>query len=225
MSTEIVYRLGYQDGGADIIRVRPAPEDDRLHAAADYTPPDWARLGHHQCPHCPLSDRTQPWCPVAVNIAQAFEQVRPGHSYTPVALHVSTAQRDYHSTTTLQRALSSLFGLLSALSDCPHTLPLHPMARFHLPLASDTETFVRALSMMLIRAHLQQQTGEQALADLEALYGNLNRLNRSFARRLGAVSEGEPAANAIVLLDVLARDVSFELSDQLPSLRELFGIH
>lgn len=223
MPGDILYRFRFDDDSEDVVRVGTTAAM-HLATAADYQPPAWAKLAHHQCPHCPLDAREQVWCPVALNIAYVFEQIRPGRSYTPVTLTVGTALRDYRAQTTLQRALSSLFGLVCALSDCPHTAPLNPMARSHLPLASDTETFVRALSMMLLRAHLLQQPGSQAVADLELLYRNLNQLNRSLAQRLASQSEGEPAANALVLLDVLARDVTFELADQLPSLREMFGI-
>lgn len=223
MPTDILYRFRFADESEDQVRVGAA-DGAHLTTPASYQPPAWAQLSHHQCPHCPLDATRQPWCPVATNIAYVFEQVRPGRSYTPVTLTVGTALRDYQAETTLQRALSSLFGLVCALSDCPHTAPLYPMARFHLPLASDTETFVRALSMMLLRTHLLQQPGTQAVAQLEQLYGNLNQVNRSLAQRMASQSEGEPAANAVVLLDVLARDVTFELADQLPSLRAMFGI-
>ena len=223
MPTDILYRFRFADHSEDTVRVGTA-DGAHLTTPAGYQPPAWAQLTHHQCSHCPLETSQQRWCPVAVNIAYVFEQIRPGRSFTPVTLTVDTALRSYQAETTLQRALSSLFGLVCALSDCPHTAPLYPMARFHLPLASDTETFVRVLSMTLLRMHLLQQPGNQAVAELELLYRDLNQLNRSLARRLGSQSEGEPAANAVVLLDVLARDVTVELADQLPSLREMFGI-
>ncbi len=63
-------------------------------------------------------------------------------------------QRRYQQDTSLPRALSSLFGLICALSDCPHTRFLRPMAHFHLPLSSDTETLVRTASLYSLQRDL-----------------------------------------------------------------------
>src|SRR5690606_26624064 len=121
MAYELTYQLTYADGSKDRIPVRPDPADQRLHPAAGFAPPAWAALTHHQCSHCTLDPAEHPFCPVAVNIAHAFTGLRAGRSFEPVTLTVETPQRSYRADTTLQRALSSLLGLISALSDCPHT--------------------------------------------------------------------------------------------------------
>lgn len=222
MAYELTYQLTYADGHEDRIPVRPDPADHRLRPAADFIPPAWAALTHHQCSHCTLDPAEHPFCPVAVNIAHAFTGLRAGRSYEPVTLTVDTPQRSYRTYTTLQRALSSLLGLISALSDCPHTRPLHPMALHHLPLATEEETFTRALSVLLLREYLAGRDGRDVAATMETLYANLNRLNHSFARRLADAGDSDAAVNAIVLLDVLARDISFELSEHLPRMKALF---
>ena len=82
-----------------------------------------------------------------------------------MTLDVQTWQRNYHQDTTLQRALSSLFGLICALSDCPHTRFLRPMASFHLPLSSDTETLVRTASLYLLQRYIRnRQQPEQSIS-------------------------------------------------------------
>src|SRR5690606_1695792 len=128
MAYELTYQLTYADARADRIPGRPDPADHRLRPAADSIPPAWAAPTHHPCSPGPLDPAEHPFWPVAVNIAHAFTGLRDGRSYEPVTLTVDTPQRSYRTDTTLQRALSSLLGLISALSDCPHTRPLHPMA-------------------------------------------------------------------------------------------------
>ena len=223
MTYELAYRLTYTDGREDHIPIQPDPADQRLRPAAGFIPPAWAALTHHQCGHCTLDPAEHPFCPVAVNIAHAFTGLRNGPSYEPVTLTVETPHRSYRADTTLQRALSSLLGLISALSDCPHTRPLHPMALHHLPLATEEETFTRALSVLLLREYLAGRDGRDVAATMETLYANLNHLNRSFARRLADAGDSDAAVNAIVLLDVLARDISFELSEHLPRMKALFA--
>jgi len=52
--------------------------------------------------------------------------------------------------TITQRAISALMGLIMATSGCPKTAYLKPMARFHLPLASEDEAVYRVTSMYLL---------------------------------------------------------------------------
>ncbi len=55
-----------------------------------------------------------------------------------------------YAETTAQQAMSSVLGLIMATAGCPWTDRLRPMARFHLPFASDAETLYRSISMFLL---------------------------------------------------------------------------
>ena len=192
-----------------------------------FDPPDWACLDHHQCKHCPLDTEEHRYCPVALRLAWAFSQTEWGDSYDDIELEVVTPTRRYSSRTSLQRALGSLFGLVCSLSPCPHTLPLRPMGIFHLPLADESETFFRAASVFLLHRYLQREQDPSLTLDLslmEHTYYNLREINRSFAARLRGVQGAEAATNAIILLDMLTRDVAFQLEEQMPHLRRLFGM-
>lgn len=61
----------------------------------------------------------------------------------------------------MQRGLSSLLGLILATRDCTYTRYFRPMARFHLPLASEEETIYRAASMYLLAQYLRANDGKQ----------------------------------------------------------------
>ncbi len=59
-----------------------------------------------------------------------------------------------HAETTAQQAMSSVLGLIMATAGCPWTDRLRPMARFHLPFASEAETVYRSVCMFLLARDL-----------------------------------------------------------------------
>lgn len=227
MQPDICYRFRYADGHEESIAFRLDPENGELLHDPDYIPPAWAALGFRQCEHCPLEADDLPNCPVAHNIAWLFHGRDMGDSHAQVALSVTSGQRTYQFDTTVQRALSSLFGLICSLSPCPHTLPLRPMGIFHLPLSTEVETLVRISSLFLLRSYLAHKDNPELpvdLSDMSLTYRNLATLNRGMAERLRAASPSDAAVNAIALLDVLVKDVRIELDSQLELLKKMMGL-
>ena len=227
MQPDISYQMTFADGRQERIVLALDPQSGEIICDEDYIPPVWAMLGHHQCRHCPLRQDEVTWCPIARNIAYLFSGKNTGTSHDPIALRVELGQRVSLFETTAQRALSSLFGLICSLSPCPHTQPLKPMGIMHLPLASDVETLVRIASLFLLRSYLAHQDNPAVpvnLLEMQSTYQNLTVLNQGMAGRLRAASSSDAAVNAITLLDVLVKDVRFELDSQLKLLKELMNV-
>lgn len=225
MPPEISYDIRYPEGSHDRIAVR-MDSSGNIDIDDLYQPPEWARLSFHQCTHCTLDPTTHEYCPIARNIAFLFPESFSGTSWQDITLTVTTEARRYSAETTLQRALGSLFGLVCSLSDCPHTRPLKPMGIFHLPLSNDRETLVRAASFFLLKrylAHLRNPSIGVDLSEMETTYKNLKILNRGLAQRFRGDGSSDAAANAFVLLDILVRDVDFELEEQLDALHSIFA--
>lgn len=225
MPPDISYDIRYPEGSHDRITVR-MDDDGNIDVDADFQPPDWARLSFHQCTHCTLDPAKHEYCPIASNIAFLFPESFSSTSWQDVTLTVSTETRRYSGETTLQRALGSLFGLICSLSECPHTRALKPMGIFHLPLSNDRETLVRAASFFLLKRyleHLRNPAISVDLGEMETTYKNLKILNRGLAQRFRGDGSSDAAANAFVLLDILARDVDFELEEQLDALHKIFA--
>ena len=201
-------------------------DGERLEPVADQsTAPDWARLDNQRCPGCPLDADRHPWCPAARALAPLALCGSELPSYAEIRLEVVTEERTVSAMTSLQRALSSLSGLLIATSGCPHTAFLKPMARFHLPLASDLETVFRATAAYALAQYFLHRDGKPVDLDfsgLHARYARLHEINRCLARRLGAVCAQDAAVNGLVLLDTLARSVPYTVSDSLAELQPLF---
>jgi hypothetical protein len=227
MQPDIAYTLSFPDGRQENILIHLQDGSGEIVSDDSYIPPSWALLSHCQCEHCPLREDEVTYCPIAKNIAVLFAGKHTGNSHDSVSLRVQVGQRGYVFDTTVQRALSSLFGLICSLSPCPHTLPLRPMGIFHLPLSSDIETLVRISSLFLLRSYLAHQENPAVpvnLSDMEVTYQNLAILNRGIAARLRSASSSDAAVNAITLLDVLVKDVRFELDSQLKLLKDLMKV-
>ena len=183
MQPDIHYQLTDTDGQVTHIKLHQEPESHGLAVDPDFVPPDWALLEHCQCSHCPLSRDEHRYCPIARNLAWLLPEQQLGHSFDPIHLRVATREREYLLDTTAQRALSSLFGLVCALSDCPHTRFLRPMALFHLPVSTETETLTRAAGFFLLQRYLAKRDNPELplnLEDMDRAYRNLGELNRCF---------------------------------------------
>lgn len=191
--------------------------------------PFWTELGCNQCENCPLKPAESPHCPVAVQLVGVIERLERVVSYEQVRVDVRTAERLVSHETSAQQALSSLLGLIMAASDCPRTAFLRPMARFHLPLSSESETIYRAAAAYALGEMLRVNGGGAATADtvfagLKSAYAELHKVNRGIARRLGAATRNDPTRNAVVLLDAYTTLLPEAIDQSLAEMRPLFGI-
>ncbi len=146
-------------------------------------------------------------------------------SHDRVFLEVTTPERTISGETTIQRAVSSLMGLLLAASNCPHTVFFKPMARFHLPLASEEETIFRATSTYMLTQYFHQHSGREpdfSLTSLNQIYHNIQEVNHAMARRLRLVSKTDSSINAIILLDMYAKAMPYAIKQALDEISYLF---
>jgi len=187
---------------------------------------DWIKLEFNQCHHCPLDSRNELFCPVAANLAPLIKLCDNTSSYERLDIEVETTERTYLvNNTTAQRAFSSLMGLVIATSSCPHTTFFRPMARHHLPLASDEETLYRAVSSYLLLQYFKRKYGKSADYDLHGLdeiYKNMQIINTTMATRLREASNNDAAVNAIVLLDMFAKAIPYSIDEALDELHYLY---
>lgn len=193
------------------------------------TPPDvlpsWVNLDYHQCSHCPLDIRTHPYCPVAANLVNILDRFDSLFSYNHTHLIVTTKDRMVSQVTTVQEAVGSLLGLVIAGSNCPHTVYLRPMARFHLPLASKQDTIFRAVTTYLLGQYFLKKEGKDLdyeLGGLKEIYQRVHLVNRFIAERLRAEAKTDSILNAIVQLDINAQNLTSGIEDTLDELRTIF---
>ncbi len=187
--------------------------------------PDWAQLEFHQCLNCPLTSEDYLYCPLAVNLVPIIYWCKELASYDEVDVTITSAEREVRAHTSLQRAVSSLLGLLMSSSACPKMKFLRPLARFHLPLATHEETIFRAVSATFLKKYFddkEDKNDQDQLVELKQQYEELQDLNRFIAERIRGATKRDAAVNAIVLLDVLSKSVSYSIDDSLQQIRYLF---
>jgi hypothetical protein len=143
-----------------------------------------------------------------------------------VDVEVETCERKILQSTTAQRALGSLMGLIMAVSGCPHMAFFKPMARFHLPLATAEETIYRASSLYLLSQYCTRTAGggnDFGLAGLKSIYENIHHVNMAVAKRIRGATQADSSINAVIILDMFTKSVTYDIDDQMASIRNLFG--
>jgi len=218
----ITYRFDLPDGSARALEFAFDAVDFKMLKAPPDPPPFWTELAFSRCANCPLDEKVSTHCPAALQLASALEPLNALVSFDSVGVTVTQAERTVHTQTSAQQAMSSVIGLVMATSGCPWTDHLRPMARFHLPFASEAETLYRSIGMFLLARVLAGSDESQGFAALEALYENLHVVNRDMSRRLGAAARTDPARNAMALLDAYTTLLPAALERSLDELRPLF---
>lgn len=187
--------------------------------------PKWAKLGYRQCSHCPLEAEEHTHCPLALQLSDIIGRLHDTHSIDEVELEVETQDRRVVQTTALQHALSSMLGLITPTCGCPKTACMRPMARFHLPLASEEETVFRVAGMYLLAQYFLGHNGKTGKFDFDGLvriYEDMHELHKAVASRLQMATESDSLKNAITLTDMYSTLIPMLLEDQLVEIRDLF---
>lgn len=216
----IRYRFDLPDGTQTTLDFLFDPSTFRLLNPPPAEPPFWSELAFNRCANCPLENATH--CPAALHMAQTLEPLKALVSFDTVGVTVLEADRTVQAETSAQQAMSSVLGLIMATAGCPWTDRLRPMARFHLPFASEVETLYRSISMFLLAREIVGGAGTKDFSALEELYRNLHIVNRDMSRRLGAATRSDPARNALALLDTYTTLLPAALERSLEDLAPLF---
>lgn len=218
----IRYRFDLPDGAQKFLDFSFDATGFRLANAAAAAPPFWTELKFNQCANCPLNAAEHPHCPAALQMVRAIEPLKALVSFDKVGVTVVQAERTIYAETTAQQAMSSVLGLIMATAGCPWTDRFRPMARFHLPFATEAETVYRSLSMFLLAREMAGPGAAPGFAALRVLYENLHIVNRDMSRRLGAATQTDPARNAMALLDAYTTLLPAALENSLEELKPLF---
>lgn len=217
---QIQYRFRFGEGREESF-VLHLDADARMEASAEELP-EWTQLEFEKCDNCPLQTSH---CPLAVRLVEPVDRFADVISYHEVEVEARSPERTITQKTTAQNGISAMLGLVIATSGCPHTAYFRPMARFHLPFASEEETIYRAASMYLLGQYFRHQRGKAADLTLDGLlniYREVEAVNRAMARRLRAASRQDGAVNALILLDMFAKTLPLAVEESLEELQPLY---
>jgi hypothetical protein len=227
-AVKIVYRFSLARFQPEHVFELQLDADTGLFAdAAPTNTQAWTDLTFHQCSGCPLNKENSPQCPAAVRLAAVIDRFADVVSFNQIQVTVETAERVISAQTTAQQGLASLIGLVLAASGCPRTAVFRPMARFHLPFASDVETIYRVTSMYLMAQHFAAREGREVdieLKDLAMVYRGVHQVNLGLVQRLRAATHQDAVLNAVVLLDVYTSLVPAALDEMLNEIKPTFDV-
>jgi len=182
--------------------------------------PDWTHLAFCRCSNCPIDPEYNKYCPVAANLVELIEFFNNFVSIEDVETVVITDERTYMKRASVQSGLSSLMGIIMATSGCPILDRLKPMVRFHLPFASSLDTAYRVMSMYLMAQFFLEKKGAEpdwSMKNLSKIYGEVEIVNKCFAKRVKENTKEDASINALVILHSFASYVKFILDKKLLS--------
>lgn len=203
----IRYRFDFSDGDSKEFLLELEKPGLRLRSVPAEPLPEWTKLAHHQCPHCPLSSVSVPHCPIAVNLIGVIEAFNDVISHEEADVEVITESRRYSAHVNITHAVGSLIGIFMATSGCPIMDRLKPMVLTHLPFPTMEESIYRSISMYLMAQYFRFKNGRSADWNLEKFgdfFEDINLVNQSFVKRLTTFVEKDVSLNAVVLLNCFA---------------------
>jgi hypothetical protein len=224
----ITYRIGLKNDVTEVFDFDLDGKTFELISEPVANPPNWTELGFKQCSHCPLKPEEHPHCPMALQLSNVIDRFHKTRSIDEVKLEVITEERTVVQTTALQRVLSSMLGLIFPTCGCPKSAYMRPMARFHLPLATEEETVFRVAGMYLVAQYFLTNNGKKgqfAFDGLINIYEDFHILNKAIASRLQYATDSDSSKNAITLLDMYSSLVPMLLEDQLAEIRGFFDAY
>ena len=219
------YRFLFENGREEVFAVELDGRNLEPLDALPEKPPEWTRLDFEKCAHCPLDSLEVFFCPLALRLLPLIERMGDVTSIDNVQVTVSLDERTVTRSATAQEGISSLMGIITATSGCPHTVFFKPMARFHLPFANTEETFYRAASMYMLGMYYRWQAGKSVDLELDGLlnfYSQVAAVNRGIANRMRAERREDGTVNAIVLLDMFVKSMPVMIRETLDELKPLF---
>ncbi len=187
-------------------------------------PPEWTRLEFSQCSNCPLHGVER--CPAALNLSTVTREFEHTKSFTDARVTVHSPERTYEKSTSVQRGLSAIAGLIMVTSGCPVLDRLRPNVAFHLPFATPLETSYRSVSMYLTAQAIRKMKGQEPdweMQGLMVIYENVAKVNKGIAERLRAASGTDSGANAVVILHAFGDFVSIMLETRLQEFEHIFA--
>jgi len=187
--------------------------------------PEWTDLDYYKCMNCPLDSEKVGHCPAATSFVPTINQFSRVSADTEIEVEAFIAGRRIIQKAPARRAVSSIIGLLFASSGCPHTVYFRPMVRYHIPLSDENETMMRSASMYTLSQFFKFKDGGEPdleLRGLKKIYEELQIVNRTMAERLRAADGTDTSINAMIILDMYAHTMPYEIEKSLRDLQYLF---
>jgi hypothetical protein len=225
---KITYKYKFEDGREKVFDFDWDKDTFELKGTEPSNLPHWTLLNFHQCPNCPSSVHEDTHCPMAVSLVNLVKYFDGMKSFEKVFVEVTMDNKVISKHTSVQKAVGSMMGLVSAVSGCPISAYFKPMAFFHLPFSDRDTTIYRATSMYFLAQHFKHKKNgktDLGIDGLKKIYKDMGIMNSSIANRLRDASKTDSTVNAIIGLDIFAKTVPIYVEKLLKSLESLFSAY
>ncbi len=230
MSSDILkfkYRFQLDNGKLKIFEIYLNKKTLDLIEPKPAIKPDWTKMEFFRCSNCTLKKEEFEYCPLALNLAHIINFFKDTPSFEKAIIFVESNKRGSYKYTSVQAGISSLMGLIMAVSPCPIIGKLKPLVRFHLPFASLTETAIRVLSMYLLAQYFKfLETGafDWNLTNLKKLYSEIQVVNKNIVEKLARVELQDANRNAVVGLSNFAEYIRLSIEEEgLENIKKIVG--
>lgn len=219
------YEFIFENASSEIFEIKLDSETLNFIQTENSDLPEWTKLDNNKCDNCKLNSAKNPYCPIAKSLTDIFPPFKNRVSYENVKVRVETKERTYELNTSIQKGLSSMLGILMVTSGCPTMNILRPMVRFHLPFATIEETIFRSASSYLLGQFYRYKNGKSVdwyMNDLSKAYESIQVVNVGMAQRLRSISDKDAGANAVIVLDIFAKELPYSILAGLSKLEYLY---
>jgi len=211
------YRFQLDNGKLKIFEVVLNSKTLDLIEPKNTVKPDWAKMEAFRCPNCPLKKEDYTYCPLALNLAHIIDFFKDTPSYEKALIFVESEMRGLYKYTSVQAGISSLMGMIMAVSPCPVIGKLKPLVRFHLPFASLQETTIRVLSTYVLVQYFKfLETGnfDWTLEKLRNIYSQIQMVNKNIVNKLSNIEIQDANRNAVVVLSNFAEYIRLSIEEE-----------
>ncbi len=224
---KFVYKFNFRDGRKRKFEIELDKATLSIKKGLPKKLPEWTKMSYFRCDNCTLIPEDYPVCPLAAHLSEVIEFFDDIPSFEKAVIIVENNDRGTYKYTAVQAGVSSLMGIIMAVSGCPVIGKLKPLVRFHLPFASLDETEVRVLSMYILAQYFHFKDGKEtdwALKKLKKLYEEIRKVDRNIVEKLAGIEMKDTNRNAVIALSNYADFISLKLSDEeIETLREFVG--
>ena len=218
-SKELVYtyKFKFKNNTEKVFKVFIDPDTMETIRDESKENPEWAKLKNFHCDNCAVKSNSEAFCPVALSLSDIIEFFSNIPSYEEAELEVTTPERTYSKTTSVQVGVGGLIGILMPTSGCPTMGKLKTISKIPFtPLLQFRKLNSEYFPCTSLAQYFRMKHGKKTDWDmnyLKTMYEEIQRLNVNIAKKIANLEKMDASINAVVVLNNFADSITFSLDD------------
>ncbi|HAH08244.1 MAG TPA: hypothetical protein DCM05_17250 [Elusimicrobia bacterium] len=211
---EFKYRFTFPDKSEHVVDIVLEDDTLSLQLKPRKDPPEWTKLGYHQCEGCLLKEKEHPHCPAALVLLEMVLRFKDCNASQLVDIEIHTERHTYCRRGPLSLGMSSLVAVCLPACGCPVLDKIRPMVFTHLPFASLQQNLHRQLANYMLAQYFRSRRGlepDWEMKGMVALSEDIHTVNRNLCQRISSACPKDATVNSVVHLDCFAGNASLAL--------------